>query len=65
MDIEKCTVFKLSDGILVKEEFEIKEIDSIYNYEKISLFKNFDTMSFIETITNYQKLLNDGTIKAF
>ena len=64
--LKNVTVFKPSDGILVKEEFEIKEIDSIYNYEKInSLFKNFDTMSFIETITNYQKLLNDGYNKSF
>ena len=64
--MKNVTVFKPSDGILVKEEFEIKEIDSIYNYEKInSLFKNFDTMSFIETITNYQKLLNDGYNKSF
>ena len=64
--LKNVTVFKPSDGILVKEEFEIKEIDPIYNYEKInSLFKNFDTMSFIETITNYQKLLNDGYNKSF
>ena len=64
--LKNVTVFKPSDGILVKEEFEIKEIDPIYNYEKInSLFKNFDAMSFIETITNYQKLLNDGYNKAF
>ena len=41
-------------------------IDSIYNHEKInSLYKNLSTMSFIETVLNYQKLLNNGYNKNF
>ena len=37
----------LKNGLL-QEKIEIYNIVSIYNYEKInSLFKNFDTMSFL------------------
>ena len=42
------------------------ELSSIYNHEKItSLFKNFDTMSFIDLIINYRELLNNGYNKVF
>ena len=41
-------------------------IESIYNYEKItSLFNNSDTMSFIELIIDYKKLLNNGYNERF
>ena len=34
---------------------------SIYDYEKVnSLFKNFDTMSFIELVINYNSLIKEG-----
>mgnify|MGYP001313880510 CR=1 FL=1 len=60
------TIFKPKDGILEKSKFEKFEIKSIYNYEKInSLFKNFDTMSFLALITNYKSLLNNGYNKNF
>ena len=42
------------------------KINSIYDYEKInSLFKNFDTMSFIDLIFNYKSLINNGYNKVF
>ena len=42
------------------------KINSIYNYEKInSLFKNFDTMSFLDLVLNYKNLLNNGYNKPF
>ena len=41
-------------------------INSIYTYEKItSLFKNFDTMSFVDLIMNYNELLKNGYNKTF
>ena len=41
-------------------------IESIYNYEKItSLFNNSDTMSFIELVIDYRKLLNNGYNERF
>ena len=72
-DIEKnewllrdVIIFKPQNGVLTKIELESYKISSIYNHEKInSLFKNFDTMSFIELIVNYNKLLNNGYNKSF
>ena len=53
-------------GVLTKRNLKEYKIISIYNYEKInSLFKNFDTMSFLELIINYKRLLNNGYNKPF
>ena len=41
-------------------------ITSIYTYDKIiSLFKNFDTLSFIDLIINYDELIDRGYNKIF
>ena len=41
-------------------------ITSIYTYDKItSLFKNFDTLSFIDLIINYDELVDRGYNKIF
>ena len=41
-------IFSLKDGVLLEKNFDTYEIESIYNYNKInSLFKNFDTLSFL------------------
>ena len=59
-------IFKPQNGVLTKIELESYKISSIYNHEKInSLFKNFDTITFIELIVNYNKLLNNGYNKSF
>ena len=59
-------IFKPKDGILIKEEFKNYTIESIYNYEKINtLFKNFDTMSFLDLVINYKTLLDNGYSKPF
>ena len=64
--LNEATVFKPEKGILEKETFESYKINSIYNYEKInSLFKNFDTMSFLDLLINYKNLLNNGYNKPF
>ena len=42
------------------------QINSIYDYEKInSLFKNFDTMSFLDIIVDYKVLLDNGYNEIF
>ena len=57
--------FKPENGLL-KKKIEIYKIVSIYNHEKInSLFKNFDTMSFLDLIINYKQLINNGYNKIF
>lgn len=55
------SVFKPIDGLVKKLDFDDYKISSNYNSKKINaLFKNFDTMSFIDLIFNYKKLQNNG-----
>ncbi len=64
--LNDVTIFKPSNGVLEKSKFEIYKIYSIYNFEKInSLFKNFDTMSFLEISLNYKHLLDNGYNQVF
>ncbi len=64
--LDDAIVFRPKDGILIKEELKNYTIESIYNYEKInSLFKNFDTMSFLDLVINYKTLLDNGYNKPF
>ena len=64
--LKEVVVFKQKNNILEKEKFDTYQIQSIYNYEKItSLFKNFDTMSFVQLVINYNYLLNNGYNKDF
>ena len=49
-----------------KRKFDTYKINSIYNFDKInSLFKNFDTMSFLDLTLNYEKLQENGYNKSF
>lgn len=60
------TIFKTEAGILVGKKFDKYRINSIYNFEKINtLFKNFDTMSFLDLILDYKNLLDNGYNKLF
>ena len=64
--LEDVTIFKPINGVLESKKFENFEIFSNYDYEKInSLFKNFDTMSFIDIVINYKDLLDSGYNKTF
>jgi len=59
--LNQVQIFKINDGILKKEDLENYEITSIYNLEKIdSLYKNFDTLSFLDLVFNFKKLQNNG-----
>ena len=50
----------------MKKMVDNLEINSIYNFEKIStLFKNLETISFVNLISNYKELLNNGYNKSF
>ena len=64
--LKNVTLLKPENGIFNRTERENYQIISIYNYEKITtLFKNFDTMSFLDLIINYKNLINNGYNKAF
>ena len=60
------SVLKPQNGIIVEQKLDQFNISSSYNFKKInSLFKNFNTMSFIDLILNYEYLLNNGYNKTF
>ena len=53
------------NGVLKENITDNYSIVTEYNYRKITnLFKNFDTMSFLDLITNYKNLQNQGYNKA-
>ena len=64
--LNKVTIIKFNDG-MPQESYEDNLImTSKYDYKKInSLFRNFDTMSFLDLILNYQDLQNKGYNKAY
>ena len=65
-NLNNVIIFKLENGIFKKSKVNTFNIESIYNYEKItSLFNNSDTMSFMELIIDYRKLLNNGYNERF
>ena len=64
--LTNANVFNLKKGIFQKEISSTLNIVSIYNYEKInSLFKNFDTTSFLDLVFNYNNLIKKGYSKVF
>ena len=64
--LKNVSIFKPKNGLLQEKKINVYNIESIYNHEKInSLFKNFDTMSFLDLIINYKQLINNGYNKIF
>ena len=65
-ELEKVLIFKINDKNTEEIILEYLEINSIYTYEKITnLFKNFDTLSFVDLVFNNQQLINQGYNKLF
>jgi len=61
--LEDVSIFRNNEAI---KKMENTTIESIYTYEKIiSLFKNFETLSFIDLILNFKNLINQGYNKIF
>ena len=59
--LEDVTILKEENGIFKKIEERGIKINSIYTFEKITnLYKNFETLSFIDLILDYQNLLDQG-----
>ncbi len=64
--LEDVQIFYLANGVFDSKKIETLSINSIYDYEKInSLFKNFDTMSFLDLVFNYNELIDNGYNKFF
>ena len=52
---------KLYKDVFDKKDYDKYDLNSIYNYERSQqLFKNFDTMSFLDLIINYNSLIENG-----
>ena len=72
-NIEKNEWLLKDVSILEVDDIEQKEtqlssttINSIYTYDKIiNLFKNFQTLSFVDLLINYEDLVNQGYNKIF
>mgnify|MGYP001430323051 CR=1 FL=1 len=59
-------IFKPINGLMTENQLNIFKIETIYNYERInSLFRNFDTLSFIDLILNYDELIDSGYTRNF
>ena len=64
--LKNVVLVNFTGDVFDQNELEELEIESIYTYEKItSLYKNFDTLSFIDLVTNYQSLLDQGYSNVF
>ncbi len=64
--LNKVTITSYKDGLNSKKTVENYKITSEYDYKKITnLFKNFDTMSFIDLILSYEELNNRGYNKDY
>ncbi len=65
-ELQKVDIIEFKDGMTNIEFKNSHSIYSNYNYEKItSLFKNFDTMSFLDLALNYKELQNKGYNKSY
>ena len=59
--INDANFLKEKDNIFEKNDLSSLRINSMYDYEKITnLFKNFETISFLELILNYDELIKFG-----
>ncbi len=59
-------LLKINEQEIQKIKYESMTIESKYTLEKIiNLFKNFDTISFVDLIVNYNQLLDKGYNKIF
>ena len=59
--LNDVTLLTFKDGFFESKKFDVYSVRSIYDHEKITtLFKNFDTMPFIDILINYNQLLDNG-----
>ncbi len=59
--LKDVVIFFYIDNVLESKKLDNFILSSNYNYVKItSLFRNFDTMSFLDLILNYEKLNKQG-----
>jgi lipopolysaccharide export system permease protein len=64
--LEDVTILEIGDNVNKNAEHEFFSINSIYTHDKvISLFKNFETLSFLDLLINFEILVDQGYNKIF
>ena len=64
--LKNVSIISFKEGIVEKSNLQTYSIFSNYDHEKIlSLFKKFDTMSFLELVLNYKNLQEQGYNKSY
>jgi len=64
--LSKVSIFEFSRDSQQEIKLEKDSITSIYTYDNIiNLFKNFETLSFVDLLINYKNLINKGYNKLF
>ena len=64
--LNDVTIFKFENNLIQEKNVETYYINSNYDYKKINnLFKNFDTLSFLDILTSYNNLINNGYSDTF
>ncbi len=64
--LKDVQIYYPEDGIFKNSNIEELNIKSNYNLHKINnLYKNFDTLSFVDLIFNFEKLIDNGYSKKF
>ncbi len=65
-NLREVTIIRFEDGMVKQNYKDNYSIISKYDHKKINnLFRNFDTMSFLDLILNYQSLQNRGYNKTY
>ena len=60
------SIYTFKNGIVGKNNQNTLVINSSYNHKKItSVYRNFDTMSFLDLLTSYKDLQERGYIKSY
>ena len=64
--LKDVVIYNFNDGVIVQKKLDNYSIFSSYNYTKItSLYRNFDTMSFMDLLLSYKNLQEMGYIKTY
>ena len=60
-EIDQAQIFRIENNIFASKKVNNLKLKSVYNYDKITnLFKNFETISFLDLTLKYNNLIANG-----